>query len=186
MKPQTTAAVQASDHQERFDRALAAHWAKVLTLTSPLPASGYPSAWAWLREFPSANFDDYGPATFSDFCGAMIERSKAERTWGVLHCGVPCGIIAYLPITPRSGTFHGICFSREVHGTGVARAAVSRVIQEIFESGIEKISATFFADNLRVARFLASLGAVDEGLLRKHTVRDGIAIDMRQVAFFNH
>lgn len=153
-------------------------------LIDGFPKSAYLQAWRWLLEFPLHNFDDYGPQSFSDFAEAMEERSKTERTWGITSEGQLCGIVAYLPYTPRSGTFHGICFSKSVHGTGIARRAVKQILAELFASGVQKISASFFADNQQVHRFLAGLGAVDEGLMRQHTVRGGIPIDMRLTAFF--
>ncbi len=83
-----------------------------MILVSPFPESEYFLAWEWLHEFPLANFDDYGPKDLSEFQAAMEERSQVERTWGVIEAGRLCGIIAYLPFSPRSGTFHGICFTR--------------------------------------------------------------------------
>ncbi len=153
-------------------------------LRSPFPEAFYPQLWAWLNEFPENNFDDYGPQDYRTFEIAMTERAGIERTWAVMQDCIPVGIVAYLPFTPRSGTFHGICFSKAVHGTGLAQWAVSQVLAELFASGVEKVSASFFSSNERVARFLAGLGAVDEGFLRKHTLRNGIAIDMRLMAFF--
>jgi RimJ/RimL family protein N-acetyltransferase len=153
-------------------------------LVSPFPAEAFPAVWTWLQEFPANNFDDYGPRTYETFQAAMQDRAAVERTWGVLHEGQPCGIIAYLPLSERLGIFHGICFAQSVHGKGIAKAAVRQVLDELFASGVFKVQAAFFADNLRVGRFLIGLGAVEEGLLRKQTMRDGIAIDMQLLAFF--
>ncbi len=154
------------------------------SLVSPFPPGELPLAWAWLHEFPANNFDDYGPTTYAEFAEEMERRGGAEQTWGIMAAGHLCGIVAYLPYTPRSGTFHGVCFTRSVHGTGIPRAAVRAIADEIFASGVEKISASFFASNLKVHRFLAGLGAVDEGLMRQHTLQGGIPIDMRLVALF--
>ena len=153
-------------------------------LLTPYPERALPLAWEWLREYPAQNFDDYGPATYQEFAAEMGKRAVVETTWAVATGGRICGIVAYLPYTPRSGTFHGICFSQEVHNTGLAAEAVAAILAGLFASGAEKVAASFFADNDRVRHFLSKLGAVDEGLLRKQTVRGGIAIDMRLVAFF--
>ncbi len=158
--------------------------APAVTLVSPFPPGDLYLAWAWLNENEDANFDDYGPPRYAEFERQMLERAKTERTWGVIHAGKLCGIVAYLPITPRLGTWHGICFVSEVHGTGIARAALRVIIKELFDSGVEKITASYFADNSRVERFLLALGAEYEGTLRKHTMRHGQAIDMRVVGFF--
>lgn len=114
----------------------------------------------------------------------MEQRAAVERSWGVLVDGKLCGIVAYLPYTPRSGTFHGICLAKTVHGSGLAQRAVKDVLAELFASGVEKVSASFFAANQRVRKFLAGLGAVDEGLMKRHTLQHGTPIDMRLMAFF--
>jgi len=154
------------------------------TIYSPFPPADFPIVWRWLHEFPAANLDDFGPKDEADFIEMMHERAVKEKTWAVYHDGALCGIVSYLPVTKRDGMFHGICFTQSVHGKGVAKAAVYSVLQKLVRSGVDKVSAGFFADNPRVHRFLASLGGIDEGLLRRQTVRDGIEIDIRLIAFF--
>jgi len=61
--------------------------------------------------------------------------------------------------------------------------AMRQFLDMLFSTGVEKIAAGYFADNLRVRAFLRKLGAEDEGYLKAHTVRNGERIDMRQVAF---
>ncbi len=155
-----------------------------VTLVSPFPWEHRFPAWGWLLQFPDNNFDDYGQQEFDTFARELKRRFLAERTWLALRDGQPCGIIGYLPITPRMGSFHGIAFDEAVHGDGTAKAAVSMVIQELFGSGVEKICASFFFENERVFNFLSGLGARTEGILRKHTLCHGVPIDMRQVAIF--
>jgi RimJ/RimL family protein N-acetyltransferase len=157
----------------------------MLDFISPFPKESLPLAWEWLQESPERNFDDYGPRTFAEFEKEMARRlERGERTWGAEQDGRMVGIIGYAPITSRWGCFHGICFAKAVCGTAVTRIAVGRVLRELFDSGVQKVSASYFADNLRVARFLSDLGAVDEGYLRKQTLRDGEPLDMRLVAIF--
>jgi RimJ/RimL family protein N-acetyltransferase len=157
----------------------------VIELISPFPTDFLADAWKWLQESPEHNFDDYGPRTLAEFEEEMAQRlERGERTWAVQDSGQLCGMIGYLPMTPRWGCFHGICFARRVCGTSTTRLAVARVIHELSGSGVEKISASYFATNLRVRRFLEDLGAVDEGYLSKQTLRDGKPIDMRLVAIF--
>jgi len=78
----------------------------------------------------------------------------------------------------------GILFARHVHGQGVARQAVSRILNGLFDDGIEKIGAAYFADNYHVDRFLKNLGGVQEGYLRAQTMRAARPVDMRLVAIF--
>ncbi len=155
-----------------------------VTLVSPFTWKHRFPAWGWLHQFPDNNFDDYGPRDYESFSRDLKQRIATERTWLALRDGEPCGIIGYLPITPRMGSFHGICFDKAVHGYGTAKAAVSMVIEELFDSGVEKICASFFLENERVFNFLSGLGSRTEGILRKHTLRHGVPIDMRQVAIF--
>src|ERR1051325_4619586 len=140
-----------------------------VTLISPFPTESLNLVWNWLNQFPENNFDDFGP-----------------KNWGVRKDGVLCGIIAFLPLNYHVGTFHGICMSKAVHGTGTAKRAVRTVVDEIFQSGVMKISASYFATNSKVEHLLLSLGAQYEGTLLKQTVQNGQPIDMRLVAFFRN
>jgi RimJ/RimL family protein N-acetyltransferase len=156
-----------------------------VSYVSPLPSAWIPHLWEWLQEAPAANFDDYAPRTRTAFRDAFLARLTVERTWGVRLEGSPVGVIAYVPITARLGTFHGICFTQHVCGTGVAREAVSYVLEQLWASGVEKVCASFFADNGRVHRFFAKLGARDEGTQRAQTIRYGEPLDLSLVAVFN-
>jgi len=157
----------------------------MIALVSPFPASDLGRLWNWLHEYPEANTDDYGPVSFEEFSIEMRRRMESgERTWGVLSDGALCGAIGFAPATERLGWFHGICFSQSVHGRGIARQAVARVLDELFASGIEKVCAGYFADNARIDRLFKRLGAVEEGLLRAQTLRNGKPVDMRLIAIF--
>lgn len=114
----------------------------------------------------------------------MQFRSKIEKTWAISKDGQLCGIVAYLPITPRMGTFHGICFAKGHCLPKEKREAVRTILKEIFDSGIEKICASYFADNSKIERFVKDLGAVRESYFSRHTLRNGQPLDMVQVAFF--
>ena len=142
-------------------------------------------AWQWLREFPGSNFDDYGPRSKAEFAVSVAERVRGgELIVTVLADEQPVGLIGYMPITERLGSFHGICFAKRVHGTGVAKRAVEMFLADLFSAGVEKVVATYFADSVNVGRLLQSVGAVEEGLLRRQTLRDGKPIDMCLIAIF--
>lgn len=150
----------------------------------PFPVVWLPEAWRWLNEDRDANFDDSGPMTAAHFTRELRLRLEREQVYGVTADGRAVGFFGYQPITPRLGTFHGICFTRRVCGTGIPADAIGQFLEARFANGVEKICASFFADNLRVARFFQKLGAVSEGLHRKHTVRHGVPIDVALVAIF--
>jgi len=155
-----------------------------ITMVSPFPASAYPQLWKWVNESPECNMDDYSPRDYDSFVSTMTARAAYERSWGVEADGSLCGIINYCPTTPHGGIFHGICFTNYVCGTPVTETAVRQVIEQLFDEGVEKISAMFFADNARVRKFLTRLGAEYEGYLRTHTIRYGKPIDMMLLAIF--
>jgi RimJ/RimL family protein N-acetyltransferase len=159
-------------------------------LISPFPPESLPEAWAWLNQFPHSNFDDFGPKTYEEFVLEMDRREgMGEHTWGAVdETGEPVGIIGYRPIVAFTGCFHGVCFDKRVHGTGIAKAAVAETIRQLMAGGVEKISASYFADNHRIHAFMKRLGARNEGYLRNQTIRGGKFVDMRLIAFYkeNH
>lgn len=157
----------------------------MVTVLSPFPAIFVPRLWRWLQDVPLAHFDDDGPTTLDAFTATLSARAATERTWAILCEDRAVGYVGYQPMTARTGTLHGICVTREVWGTGVAADGVQQVFDELFASGVEKISATFFADNTRVRRFLEKQGAVVEGRLVAQTVRGGVPIDLTVVGIFN-
>jgi RimJ/RimL family protein N-acetyltransferase len=155
-----------------------------VNVVSPFPRAAYPLAWGWLRQFPQHNFDDSGPRTVDEFAAEMDRRlASGERAWGFEHGGNLAGIAGYAPLAAHWGMFHGICFDERVHGKGIARAAIEAVLTELFAQGVEKISASYFAENTRIERFLARLGAIEEGYLHRQARRGGQPVDMRLVAF---
>jgi len=156
----------------------------MLQLISPFPAEQYPLLWTWLHESKESNFDDYGPTTYQAFVEEMKDRSERELSWMATWNDKPVGFIGYAPVNLRLGSTHGICFTKEVHGKGVAYEAVSRIVEQLFASGVEKIQACYFASNLRVAEFLNKLGFYQEGYFVAQTVRNGNLEDMRLVARF--
>jgi len=142
-------------------------------------------AWKWINEFPERNLDDYGPHDEASFVADMLARRVAgEKTWCAYKNGEPCGIIGYKPWTPTHGVFHGICFTQAAWGRETTATAVKLVLGQIFYSGVEKVSAFHFADNVKINRFLRDLGAVQEGYLVKQALRGGELIDMVLLALF--
>lgn len=157
-----------------------------MKLTSPFPDVFLDQAWAWLHEFPDANFDDYAPKDFTAMVEEIQRRARhGERSWCVENeAGEPCGIIGYQPLTPRLGGFHGICFARGKSTRLERRAAVRQVLGELYGQGVEKVVAGFFATNCHIWAFLRELGFHQEGYFSRHTVKNGELIDIIQVAKF--
>jgi len=142
-----------------------------------------PLLWKWLNEYPRANFDDSAPQMIEEFEVEMGRRlGRGEICMGALHNGKLVGCIGYAPVTHRLGSLHGICFSKDVHGTGVAAFAVKNFLKMLFAGKVEKVFATYFHDNLRIKKFLRKQGFVHEGTLVDHVVRGGKVTTMSLVA----
>ena len=85
------------------------------------------------------------------------------------------------------GKFHraeiGYWLAKPFWGRGIMTAVVRRLCQHAFdEFGLMKIMAHVFAMNPASARVLEKCGFVQEGLLRKHFVKDGRFIDAKLFA----
>lgn len=150
----------------------------------PMPRDWGPRLWDWLHEVPDANLDDYSPKTWDEFRYQLCSRFEDERFFGVLSEGKPVGVIAYRPLSPRLGVFHGICLTRHATGKGIGTLAVRTVLQTLYREGVEKVCAYFFADNVPVRRMFDKLGAVEEGLQMAQTVRHGLTVDLQLMACF--
>ncbi len=155
-----------------------------IVTTRALAPADVPRLWEFLLEFPKHNFDDGGPRTFEQFERAMAERVAHEILVAFDRDEAFIGATAYRPFTPRSGVLHGMCFSRAVHGTGLATEAMRGFLDSLFRDGAEKVSVQLHADNVRAWRFFKKLGFVQEGLFRAHTTRAGRLIDLRIIALF--
>ncbi|HZZ82650.1 MAG TPA: GNAT family N-acetyltransferase [Gemmataceae bacterium] len=72
----------------------------------------------------------------------------------------------------------GYWLARPFWGRGIMSAVVERVCQHAFgEFGLVKISAHVFTSNPGSGRVLQKCGFVQEGLLRKHYLKNGSLID---------
>lgn len=143
-----------------------------------------PLLWGWMNEYPRSNFDDYAPKTVEEFHDEILSRiQRREIICMALYNDEPVGCIGFAPITDRLGSLHGICFSKAVHGKGLAPFAVRRFLEKVFAAGkVEKIKASYFKDNMRIKKFLRAQGFVHEGTAMAETLRAGVATDMSLVA----
>jgi len=137
----------------------------MIRLVTPFPSWYYTTLWEWMQEFPEFNFSDHGPKSYIEFTEEM-ERRK-ERGWDlylVFWDSLPIGAIGYQRMEIQGkpvAWFRGICFTREVHGSGLPLEAVFEVLKRGFEAGVERVYAEFFSDNIAIAKFLAKLAAKD-------------------------
>src|SRR6184192_767236 len=109
--------------------------------------------------------------------------------------GCPIARTACLPeraVRPDNvpGAAMKIVVSDEVHlsefRSSDRRAVVQRVCRHAVEElSLAKITAHVFAHNLASARVLEKCGFQQEGLLRKHFLKDGAYLDARLFAWFS-
>lgn len=158
-------------------------WIKVSLVAFPKDRLG--ELWAWLQQFPQANFDDGAPEDFEGFARAFdIMATPPRQLWGVEIDGQLLGAIGFEQLSRRTGMLRGICFDRSAHGSGAPLQAVGHFLELAWKTGFRKISARYLASNRRGRAFFKKLGAVDEGYLKDDTEQKGRPIDVRVIAFF--
>lgn len=155
-----------------------------LELISPFPSEFYSELHRWFVQSSDKMLDEWAPKTLDELSQTIAQRSETEYTCMVTENGTPVGFIGYQDLTPHVGSLRGVCFDKAVHGNGTALRTVRQVLQQQFDRGIHKIMAFPFADNARSIGFYYKLGAKYEGLLREHTLRNGLLTDMLCLAFF--
>ncbi len=152
-------------------------------MVNPFPVEWSAQLYGWLREDWDANVSDEGPQSLDEVTADLMQRHGVEQTWGVVtETGQPVGFLGYAPVNHEVGMLHGVCFAQSVQGTGIAANALAAVLVELARQNVRKVSASYFADNLRVRRFLQRQGFVDEGFLVNQTRRHGVLTSMYLVA----
>jgi RimJ/RimL family protein N-acetyltransferase len=152
-------------------------------IVSPFPVVWAPQLYGWMLEDWDANVSDEGPQNLDEIQADLMQRVEREQTWGIVtETGQPVGFIGYAPVNHETGMLHGVCFAESVHGTGMAASSLTAVLVELARQNVRKVSASYFADNQRVRRFLQQQGFVDEGFLVNQTRRHGALTSMYLVA----
>jgi RimJ/RimL family protein N-acetyltransferase len=114
-----------------------------------------------MNEYPHGNFADPIPRKVEDFRREIIYReNEGESVLLVTVDGEPAGLIGYYRSRKEVIQFHGICFAKQLHGSGIPLAAVQKFLVWAFKSGAKMVIGTPFEDNARTIRFLSKLGAV--------------------------
>jgi RimJ/RimL family protein N-acetyltransferase len=151
-----------------------------IQLVSPFPRRDCGWLWRLLNEAPAQNLDDTSPTSAAGIKAEVIDReTHGEMVWQVVQAGQKIGVIGYARINDEWGSFHGISFTKKVHGTGAAIEAVSMVLRQVFASGVKKVMAVHFEDNHQVWKFLQKLGARENGIKHNHTPRGGVKVNVR-------
>lgn len=152
----------------------------MIRVESPFPEYAIPRMWRWLRSIGSWRVtDDYGPQTEDEFIDHWREMLGAEgcQSWGVYQDDELGGVITVQYVTPNLSTAH-LLFNKTFFGAHITIPAAREVFDLVFQSGTTRIESYVFEDNGSILGLAKKLGAVNEGRLRKRTIRKGRPIDL--------
>lgn len=154
---------------------------------SPFPKWALPEVWQWIESFRDRVMDDYSPQTLEDFLADWETRETMRKSWAVYRDDELGGLVVIEPVNPVWVNSH-VLFKRSFWGRKVTLPALRAVYREVFDSGVQRISAAIFADNHQMRNLALDLGAVEETRrsqpMRNCTRRDGELVAMRIIALF--
>ncbi len=137
---------------------------------------GFPLAsqlWKWLNQPREPNFDDFGPRTFAGFYDVLLKRSATEKTWAIHWHGKIVGYLAFAPLNPVSGQFHGLVIAPEYRRRGFGRAALKLALAELRRSGFRSLLVMPFRSNHAIRYILQELGFQLYGWMEQASEQDG-------------
>lgn len=150
----------------------------MLRVYSPFPVEAIPRIGFWFERIMKRVADDYGPQNVTDMVQAISQQiENGVETWAVERDGELGGFISIQRRTPILAEVNCI-FKPEFFCRPTADDAIRRVFRQVFDSGILKITGNIFKDNLGVKDLGVRVGLKREGLLKKHTMRDGKLVDV--------
>jgi RimJ/RimL family protein N-acetyltransferase len=154
---------------------------------SPFPKWALPQLWLWIESFRDRVMDDFAPRTLEDFLADWEARESTRKSWGVYRQDELGGVVIIEPVNPVSVSSH-VAFKRSFWGRETTVPALREVYAEVFESGVERISAAIFEDNYQIRNLALEVGAIEETRrsqpLRNCTVRNGDLVGMRIISLF--
>lgn len=124
----------------------------------------------------------YSPADADRFLSliAECEHRAGQEHWAIRRADE---VIGGVGLEGESGGHRaeiGYWLATPFWGQGIMTDVVRRVCRHAFDDlGLVKITAHVFLHNPASARVLEKCGFTQEGLLRKHFVKDGALIDVR-------
>lgn len=155
-------------------------------LITPMPVGWCSAMWSWLEE---TNFFEELIVDRQQLQG-LLESVAAGQSptlaWGVEVEGQPFAVVLYQCARPdswRVGEISIVCPS-DTWRTEVLKNAVCVILGKLMAAGGDKFSLPMFADDEMAYTFWRRLGAREEGLLRRHAIRDGAPADARFMALF--
>gem|GEM_PF-1272088 len=152
-------------------------WLTMIEARNPFPLESLPDVWEWTLAVPRATRDDFSPQTLEEFLLNQIERSDDLYTWGIYRDEEIGGIVWVEQVSPIVVAAHCL-FKKSFYGHRTTIPALNQIAAKLFAAGFEKIQMPTFADNHAIRSLIKKLGGKQEGLLRRHTRRDGQPLDV--------
>lgn len=149
-----------------------------VSVQSPFPLHAVPRIWAWIQDFRWRVSDDFAPATEEEFVEAWMSRLEVQRSWAVYRDGELGGLVTAAQETPVVAIAHCL-FAKRFWGHETTIPALRLAFGEVYRDlGVSKISSLAFEDNVQLIHLVRKLGGEKEGVLRKHTRRQGKLVNM--------
>jgi hypothetical protein len=150
----------------------------------PLPQCYYPQLWNLLQQFSHQTLGDICPKSLDELI-AKDKRDVENGSKDYIAFGT-CGAVGFIwaeSVGDDLAMGH-LVFEREGITSREKVEATREAIECMFRDGFRKIMWMFFADNRAFRIFLRKVGAVEEGILRQHTRRNGALVDAAFMASF--
>jgi RimJ/RimL family protein N-acetyltransferase len=163
-------------------------------MVEPFPEYAWPEVWVWMEDFRRRIIDDFGPQTLEAWVEFGQGVAARARTWGVFRGEELGGLITFERQSPVMGISHAI-FKQSFWGRATTVRAMREVYGKLFSEGtgdrgqeeagdkiarptLQKIASVVFEDNHAMRDLARRGGAVEEGVFRGHTVREGKLVAM--------
>lgn len=158
-----------------------------MILTSPFPRENLDLLWGWLAAWQKSTLDDMSPQTLRE----LREKYDRDAVAGMESFGIyldpqadPVGIAWFDNL--GTGIYMGhVAFEDKALKPAEKRLAMQMALAYMFNDGrARKVSWVVYRDNFLFLRFLRNIGAIEEGVLRRHVARGEDFVDSVLLASF--
>lgn len=150
-----------------------------VALHTKFPLAWAGTLWSWLNEPRAPNFDDFSPKTKAQFMVELGLRVTREITWAIHYDDRIVGYLAFKPMNPIFGQFHGLVIDPEFRGRGIGTEAFTAALTELIEQGFKSFLVMPYADNLPILKVIRNVGFRESGRILHATERDGDPVNLR-------
>lgn len=153
----------------------------------------WPRYWSWIQPFWDLVSDDFYPRDLDGFIARKLEETRHNTgnfaLDSVVNLGVYAddelvGLISSTRISPVTCQGH-ISLKPSAWRQEIGRQALEQVKEIAWEAGYKKIWLLAYADNGAIIALIEAVGGIFEGVLLKHTQRNGELVDMVSYAILS-